>query len=372
MTIQKQKYEPTTGEKKVLDLIMKEKAVTQNQLADRTGMKQQYLSKLLKNLQEAGILRKGERIASGKPGQPRVRLELVPEFSYSFGISIMSDSISIAAVDFAGNVVFELQDQLMVMSRSSVLDFLNTTIDDFLAERAIQKSDISGLGVGITGYLVDKEPKFNPPAPLDDWALINIQEVFGEATGLPVHADNDGNMAVLGEDMLGAGRWADNFAYLFFSYGFGGGIINDGKLIRGAFGNAGEFAGAFPMHYYRMTLESLRQEVNSAGKNIKNVAELVRDFDENWPGVDEWVSRVKDQLSVLLKTISCFVDPNAIVLGGRIPKALAQRLIAETHIDDAQRRGIKPPRPNVISSESKGDVTAIGAATVAIRHNYFV
>ena len=76
-----------------------------------------------------------------------------------------------------------------------------------------------GVGVGISGYCLGGQGRYNTPRTLDDWALVDIEELLREQLGYPVWVENDGNAAAIGESLVGAGRTYDNFAYIFFSTG---------------------------------------------------------------------------------------------------------------------------------------------------------
>jgi predicted NBD/HSP70 family sugar kinase len=366
-----QKYLPTRIEKIVLELVMRKGRLTQSQLVEQTGITQQYLSKLTAGLSDKGLIRRGKKTSNVGRGQPGTNIEINPSFLYSFGVCIISDAISISVIDFAGNVVDQRSHPMQVMDRKTVIDKINSDIDDFKNKHQIQDSDIAGLGVGISGYATGEPGAFNPTAPLDDWALVNLEEILGAATNLPTWAENDGNVAALGENMRGVGRWADNFVYIYLTYGFGGGIIMNGKLQRGQMGNAGELRGTVPYSNYEITLESLRLTINAHGNEFKDVNALLESFDINLPGVEEWIFSIKDTLIQVFRSMAAILDPAAIVLGGQIPRQLGLRLIEESKPREPLRRGMTMPSPKIVLAESVGDAGAIGAAILPLKSGYF-
>jgi len=366
-----QKYIPTKTEKIVLDLIMRKGGLTQSQLVEQTATTQQYLSKLIAGLVAKGLIKRGKKVPSGGRGQPGVNIEIDPSFLYSFGVCIISDAISVAVIDFAGNVIGQSSHPMADMSRAAVIKHLNSTITAFKKTHDISPEDIAGLGIGISGYATGEPATFNPTTPLDDWALVNLENILSDATQLPSWAENDGNVAALGENMRGVGRWADNFVYIYLTYGFGGGIIMNGKLQRGHVGNAGELRGTVPYSNYEITLESLRLSVNSYGASFKDVNALIENFDINLPGIEEWIFSIKDTLRQVFRSMAAILDPAAIVIGGQIPKALGLRLIEECKPYEPLRRGIAMPSPKLVLAESDGDAGAIGAAILPLRSGYF-
>src|SRR5205823_5771501 len=53
--------------------------------------------------------------------------------------------------------------------------------------------------------------------------------------------ENDANAAALGEKWMGAGRTVNDLVLLTLGTGIGGGVIVNGRILRGAVGMAGEF-----------------------------------------------------------------------------------------------------------------------------------
>ena len=74
--------------------------------------------------------------------------------------------------------------------------------------------------------------------PLAQWVM--------EKLNLPCRLDNDANCGALGEYSFGAGRGTQSLVFLTISTGIGGGIVCDGKVLRGKNSFAGEL-GHLPM-----------------------------------------------------------------------------------------------------------------------------
>lgn len=184
--------------------------------------------------------------------------------------------------------------------------------------------------------------------------------------------DNDGSVAAAGEAMLGVGRRHRDFAYLYLSYGLGGGLVIDGKVLRGARGNAGEFAGMLPAQLLeRATLELLRELLAEDGVELPDIRALLAAYDPRWPAIERWLARSAPGVSLIVSAITAVCDPEAIVFGGRLPADLAHRLIAAVRIDNQPRRGQARPIPLLLPAEAPADACAIGAATLPLQARYF-
>ncbi|MBI2526343.1 MAG: ROK family protein [Candidatus Rokubacteria bacterium] len=97
------------------------------------------------------------------------------------------------------------------------------------------------IGIGVPGTvdaetgIIGAEAHYVP-----DLAHVPLAAVVRERTGLPVFVDNDVNALALGEWMFGAGRGAASLVLLALGTGVGGGIILEGRLVRGRGGYGGE------------------------------------------------------------------------------------------------------------------------------------
>jgi glucokinase len=119
--------------------------------------------------------------------------------------------------------------------RSEVLDALVDAVE----EARSAAPDVTDVGFGIPS-LVDRETgasAFSVHLPLDG---VPFRDLMHERIGLPVHVDNDANLAALAEQRAGAARGARHAVLLTLGTGIGGGLILDGQLYRGAHGGAGE------------------------------------------------------------------------------------------------------------------------------------
>jgi glucokinase len=131
-------------------------------------------------------------------------------------------------------------DQWTGGSWEADLDKLAGALESLLEETGASPSEISALGVSAAGPLDPIEGVVLNPPNLPGWRQVPIRAVLEERLGVPVRVENDANAAALAEWRFGAGRGAQNLAYLTMSTGIGGGLILDGRLYRGARFQAGE------------------------------------------------------------------------------------------------------------------------------------
>ncbi len=99
--------------------------------------------------------------------------------------------------------------------------------------------EVTGLGVGVPG-LVDRRGTLRFAPNLPGVVELPVGPALAETTGLAVQVDNDATCALWAEHRVGAADDSDNALLVTLGTGIGGGILADGRLVRGASGFAGE------------------------------------------------------------------------------------------------------------------------------------
>ncbi|MDI6732163.1 MAG: ROK family protein, partial [Candidatus Margulisbacteria bacterium] len=111
---------------------------------------------------------------------------------------------------------------------------LITGIDNLLAAAKVNITQVKAIGVGTPDLsLTFQGQKTTLRTP--------IKKILQDKYGLPVIVENDASVAALGELVKGAGQGKKNFLFLILGTGIGGAAVEDGKLLKGANGRAGEF-----------------------------------------------------------------------------------------------------------------------------------
>ncbi len=183
---------------------------------------------------------------------------------------------------------------------------------------------IAAIGMGFTGLVGENSISQADFIPL--LSKVNVVEIAEKNLGYSAKIENDARCFVLAEARFGAGRGARHVVGITLGTGVGGGVIIDGKLHRGANGNAGEVWSAPHrgkwMEYFvsGSGLVQTFQELGGTGYEMDaaKIAELARNGNEI--ALAAFQSYGND-LADLCETIRALIDPEVIVIGGSIAKA---------------------------------------------------
>lgn len=111
---------------------------------------------------------------------------------------------------------------------------------ELIDAKGFRAESLLGIGIASPGPLDIARGCVDGSPNLPGWTGFPIAGEIGKAFGLPSRIDNDANAAAVGEFRFGAGKGFPNLVYVTISTGIGGGAIVDGRLMRGANGNAAE------------------------------------------------------------------------------------------------------------------------------------
>lgn len=362
----------TESERTALRHAFRHGAVTQGQVSEATGLTQQSASRIVSNLHGRGLLREGERIATGRRGYPSASFGLRPEAAHAFGVSLAENAVTISLANFAGEIVAEAFQPMATMSREGVFECVEAAIRSMREQYLSGAGSVTGIGVAVSGSHIGEGKGYNTPYALEEWAGVDIAQLFAERFDMPAWSDNDGNLAAFAEAMSGIGKRVSSFAYLYIGSGVGGGVILNGELWRGLHGNAGEFAGGLPPNIYPFpNLELLRRLLVAQGVDLPTVHDLVVRFDPSWRAIDDWIARVRDSVSIIASNATAILDVGLIVLGGQIPTRLAEMLIPRIELFDQRRRATGRPMATIAPAEVPGDAAALGASMLPLQQTYF-
>jgi glucokinase len=202
-----------------------------------------------------------------------------------------------------------------------------------ITEGWLEKST-GAVGIAAPGPLDTEAGIFLDPPNLPGWHGFPLKEKLESMIGRWCLVENDANAAAAGEFTAGAGRSCQSLVYITISTGVGGGIIAGGRLLSGAYFNAGEIGnmiiadeGPYQKGMNRGSWESL-----ASGTALGKAAELELGLAG---GAEEFFKLVKkaDNAAAQLyrrwleytargtANIIHTLNPEAIVFGGGVMKA---------------------------------------------------
>jgi glucokinase len=306
------------------------------------------------------------------------------------GVDLGGTKLLAGAVDADLNVHHRTHWIAAGSDRAAVLDGLVASVRETIEAVG---GDVHGVGFGIPS-LIDQHRGIAVTTVHLPIADLPFRDLMAERLGLPVFVDNDANCAMLAEHRYGAATGTKHAVMLTLGTGIGGGVVVNGRLLRGAVGSAGELGhmvvdldgprcqGNCPN---RGCLEAVASgsalgraaneaadadptselaHVRAAGKELTGalVTELAHDGD---PVALGCVARAGEALGVGISNLVNIFNPEVVVVGGGVIGA--GDLLLDPAREVVAKRALAPSKDivKIVPARFGAESGMLGAAVLA-------
>lgn len=311
----------------VLSHLLRSRPASRKQIAQSSGISPATVTRAVEQLIAEGIVREGSELISDQRGRRAVLLDVVPDRALAVGIDLGASNTRALLADFTGAALTRHRTSTPVGDGQEALAaWLVATVRHLAGDRLDR---VGHVCIGVPGAVRDDGATITNAPNLTQIEGSAFLARVGDLLGIPVTADNDANLALLGEQRFGAARGFPTTVMITIGAGLGAGIAIDGALLRGANGIVGEF-GQLPAGPLGTRLEllvtgpGLMRLAAEAGVPLASPTDLFRD------DAPEPVQRLRTHfdhaLQIVLTAAAVSCDPGVIVLGGGIAGSLVPHL----------------------------------------------
>lgn len=218
--------------KLVIDVIREEQNCTQAYISKKTGISKQTISKITANLIKEGlVLETGIGESTEEGGKKPVLFTFNPSSRYVIGVMITS-KITAILTDLESDIIMEKSVGTHFRNgHNKVMSDLLKLIKEIIKESRIEKSRLSGVGVGIQGIISHERIKLLPS--FTDWENISLGKYLENEISCKVFIENDNRLRGYGEKWFGLAKNVNNFATIYIERGLGAGFFYNNKAITG-------------------------------------------------------------------------------------------------------------------------------------------
>lgn len=278
--------------------------------------------------------------------------------------------------------------------RAAVLNVLLSALDE--SQQTLQGQTLLGIGIAVAGAIDVRTGMVtqSPNLPGLDNAPLRAMVAAHCASRLPVLVENDANAAALGEYWKGAGAGSQTMVCLTIGTGIGGGIIENGMLLHGADGMAGEighmtidpdgpdcncgnagcleaFSSATAIR--RSAIAALQTHPETApallqrcgGNPLAISAEMIADAAASGDLLSAALYRTMGEaLGIGIASLINIFNPDTVILGGQVAKAWD--LFWPSTEREVQKRALRVPgrRARIVPAQQGDDAGLLGAASL--------
>lgn len=376
---------------RLLRLLRDTPGLSRAQLAEHSGLTRSTVSLLAQQLIDEGWLAEDAAEATGALGRRPTPLRLDGRRFALVGAELAPDMLRVVTVSVRGELLHAEEQPL----RSREAAAAGAQLDDVVAgvvqrvhgPQGVQPRQVLGVGVGLPGAVSPGDGVLRV-APNFGWrnvpvaASLQAALAAAGAPGLPVLAQNEADLAAIGEMEFGPRPIGSPLVYVSCGIGLGSGIVVDDSLFTGASGAAGEVGhttlrpGGRPCScgrlgcaeaYVGLRALALRAGALAAGGEVDHGA-LRERLARHDPATVAAFAEAGRDLGVLLQNVWAMVDPQLIVLGGETVALGGADLVEPARralADAAARTGWTAPLLRVTRFGERA--VAVGGAALVLR-----
>lgn len=357
----------------VLERIWRHQHISRVELVEHTGLTSGTITNLTSELIELQLIREFEAV-SGSVGRRRVMLGFDTSLYQIIGLDIGRSTMEIVVVDLNGKVIKTVERD---MSDRRGPDEYFEVIDPLMAElkRETEAAGYSvlGLGVGVPGPMDYSAGRLLDPPNFPGWSGFPLQRTLEEKFGLVTRIEDDARTSAMAERWYGLGRSVGNLVFITMGIGIGGGVVQDGKIVRGANGLCGQVG--------HMTIVLDGKICDCGNRGCWETVGSIPGILSRWPGgktMDQLMEAIRrgdaaalecmehtlGYLETALINVYNMYDPELVVLGGRLYPYLADYLLPVQNHLRSRLYAFAKDRLRIEPSTFGTSQSAVGAAAL--------
>ena len=217
---------------------------SRTEIAATTGLSHSTISAISSDLIGEGILAetKPSEVGSLKRGRPQVGLGLNPEAAAVMTVVLSLNFLSVAVIDYAGQVIAEEQRRLdtLTMPRDELIGECVAIVRRRLEDPDLDVRSVARIALAIQG-ITDSHARAMLWSPITPETNIAFADILEREFGIAATMENDCNMMAIALRWRDPERYRDDFIAILLSHGIGMGLVLKGELFTGTHSSGGEF-----------------------------------------------------------------------------------------------------------------------------------
>src|SRR3954447_17525526 len=364
----------------VLDVVRRSGPLPRTEVARRTALAKPTVSAIVDELLAEGVVREvgvGRSTAAG--GRPPTYLDFDVTREAYVGVHVGVYETTVAVADGRGTIVAQRSRASAIGSPERSLEHVTGLLDGARRDAKIRTRTVRHVTIAVPG-LIDRDTGTCVLAPNLQWRDVPVEKLFGDELGVPVTVWNTPQASAFAEARLGVARDVGTFVWLYVGPGVGSAIVQDGQLVTGSRGFAGEIGhcrvadhgprchcgkdGCLEVY---TSAEAIGRAASDAGvptrRRSPRLADVVRAARHGHAGACRVLDDAGHMLGLGTSYLVSILNPELVVVGGEsaeacdFPLAPLRGALAKDALEAEQ--------VPVVASAVEGDAAVAGAVLLA-------
>ncbi|MFV0491285.1 MAG: ROK family protein [Pseudorhodobacter sp.] len=314
----------------IFHLLSRGAARTGKEIEAVTGESRVTVTQKIATLMEAGLIVIHGHAASD--GGRRARTYTInPHHRNLIGIDIGEKMARICLFDLSYGF---LDERLLSLDLRADPEIALTALEDHardLIQSPAATAPVVACGIGFPAPVDQRLGRVAAPSVMYGWEGLDLRRALRERLGLPVAIDNDVNLMCLAEYRLHRND-CRTFVFIKAGTGIGCGIINEGHLLRGAFGASGDIGHIQhtepPISLCRCGKEgcvesqaagwAIARDLTALGLPANDARDVMALYHRAEPECLKAINRSSRAIGTVAADLVAILNPDMIVLGGQL------------------------------------------------------
>jgi predicted NBD/HSP70 family sugar kinase len=356
----------------VLRLIRRRGSISRTEISGCVGLTNAAVSRITKELIEAGLIKEADRIClKGQAGRRQVLLKVRDDAAYVVAIAMTLNAREIAIANAAGRIItrVDCSDISLHDYRSAIAAFAGRA-KRLIANSGVRRDLVLGGGVSIAGRVDPIDGRLKGSEPLA-WDGVQVADELTARLDLPFVCEGRAAALLSAEHELGQAVDLSDVFLINIGLKIGTASMLDGRFLRGIGNHAFKLGDFLTGRDQRLDdtasgfaiLERLRSAGyavplgSDAGNWLRNIAEQAHETDA---GVRRAFRCSGKALGRAIAQLAPILAPQAIILAGFV--------IRETKYIEGVRAGLGDCEMKLLESRF---TTTQSAVHLALDHHLF-
>ncbi len=224
----------------LINLLRKQGICSRSTLASLSGLKQATVTYIVNDFMKWNLVRENG-FMTGLKGRRSIGITINSEDFGVIGVRIARQNYSVGLFDLTGAAVLVKRQSVNEGDTSrETFDRIKTLIAEMMETKGNRR--LLAVGAALPGPYNFRSGHIELMTGVPGWSEIQVKEELEKLCQLPVFVEQDANAAAMAQFWYSDEEDPSGKLLVYYSVGqgVGAGIVNDGRLIKGSIGAAGE------------------------------------------------------------------------------------------------------------------------------------